>query len=334
MSMIFSPDSLRQQVEAATGGHVTVLYDDKGYPSYMRVIPKFRYEDLGFEAELGTGVATAFIVNGQEKSEIFIGQYQAVTHDGRALSLPGKDPRTSITYDQAKAACVDKGPGWHLMTRHEWAAVALWCMANGFEPRGNTNWGRAHDATHETALRFDGRSPGDSEGVGRTAAGGGPASWRHDGTITGIADLVGNIWEWCDGLKLVDGRIHVTQDNRFDQPESEWAALDHYVSNEGGTPTLMNSQGNVVDANISPNTWGDLAKASGYTESQLLQRLLLSPAGVIPQGRLYVNTEGERFPGCGGSWNGGSDAGLAALYLNYTRSGTSSRRGFRPAFVL
>lgn len=333
MSMIFSPDSLRQQVEAATGGHITVLYDDKGYPSYMRVIPKFRYEDLGFEAELGTGVATAFVVDGQEKSEIFIGQYQAVTHDGRALSLPGKDPRTSINFDQAKAACVDKGPGWHLMTRHEWAAVALWCMANGFEPRGNTNYGRAHDATHETAVRQDGGTPGDTSSGGRTMAGGGPASWRHDGTITGIADLVGNIWEWVDGLKLVDGRIHVTQDNRFDQPEADWTALDHYLSNEGGTLTLKNSQGGTDDQSLSVE-WGVVAKDSGYTESQLLQRLLFSPAGVVPRGRLYANASGERFPRCGGHWGNGSDAGLAALFLNHARSYTNSYRGFRPAFVL
>lgn len=333
MSMIFSPDSLRQQVEAATGGHVTVLYDDKGYPSYMRVIPKFRYEDLGFEEELGTGVATAFIVDGQEKSEIFIGQYQAITHDGRALSLPGKDPRTSINYDQAKAACVDKGPGWHLMTRHEWAAVALWCMANGFEPRGNTNYGRAHDAAHETAVRQDGGTPGDASGTARTMAGGGPASWRHDGTITGIADLVGNVWEWVDGLKLVDGRIHVTQDNRFDQPEDDWAALDHYLSNEGGTLTLMNSQGGADDQQLSVG-WGAVAKEAGYTESQLLQRLLFSPAGIVPQGRLYANAEGERFPSCGGHRNSGSNAGLAALYLSSSRSYAVSNRGFRPAFVL
>src|SRR5699024_1359582 len=98
MSMIFTPDSLRTQVEAATGGHITVLYDDKGYPSYMRVVPKFRYEDLGMETLLGTGVATAFLKNGQEKSEIFVGQYPATLFDGRACSLPGKDPRTSINF--------------------------------------------------------------------------------------------------------------------------------------------------------------------------------------------------------------------------------------------
>lgn len=30
--IIASPDSMRAQVEAATGGATTVLYDDKGFP--------------------------------------------------------------------------------------------------------------------------------------------------------------------------------------------------------------------------------------------------------------------------------------------------------------
>lgn len=38
-----------------------------------------------------------------------------------------------------------------------------------------------------------------------------------------------------------------------------------------------------------------------------------------------------RFPNCGGNWNNGSNAGLAALNLNNTRSNTNSNRGFRPA---
>ena len=68
--MHFLKDTLRESVEAATGGKVTVLYDDKGYPSYMNVIPKFKVEDI--DASLGTGVHPAFIVGGVEKSEIFI----------------------------------------------------------------------------------------------------------------------------------------------------------------------------------------------------------------------------------------------------------------------
>lgn len=325
MSIIFSPDSLRAQVEAATGGHITVLYDDQGYPSYMRVIPKFRYEDLGLDSVLGTGVASAFMVDGQEKSEIFIGQYQAEVYNGRAVALPGKDPRTYIDYDAAKAACEDKGPGWHLMSMHEWAAIALWCKANGFIPRGNTDYGRAHDATHETAVV--------TGSGGRTATGGGPASWRHDGRAEGIADLVGNVWEWQDQLKIVDGEIFCTTDNDFTTGESNWQSAGHFLNNVSGTITLDNSQGTPTDSGIY-NAWNSTAKASGYTESELMKRLMISPqTETEAQGRLYVNSSGERLPSRGGNWNYGSIAGLGALYLSRPRSSSFTIIGFRPAFV-
>ncbi|MDY0349064.1 MAG: SUMF1/EgtB/PvdO family nonheme iron enzyme [Tenuifilaceae bacterium] len=330
--LIFSRDTLRTQVEAATGGHITVLYDDKGYPSHMRVIPKFRYEDLGLDSALGTGVCTAFLRNGQELSELLYGVYPATVFDGRAVSLPGRDPRASIAYDAAKAACTAKGPGWHLATVHEWAAMALWCKANGFEPRGNTNYGRAHDAPHEVAVRPDRRSPGDATGAGRTATGGGPASWRHDGGLSGIADMVGNVWEWQDLLRLEDGRIFTTPDNTYDTPESSWVAQGHWFSDEGAVQ-LKNSAG-VVSATSRSVAWKDTAKAPGYTESQLLQRLLISPhADTGLAGTLYVVTEGQRFPYRGGSFYDGSNAGLGALVLNSPRSSSHTSIGFRPAFA-
>ena len=333
MVMIFNPDSLRAQVEAATGGHITVLYDDKGYPSYMRVIPKFRYEDLGFDGALGTGVATAFIVNGQEKSEIFIGQHLASIHDGRALSLPGKDPAANINFDNAKLACTNKGPGWHMMTAHEWAALALWCKANNFEPRGNTNYGRAHDSTHETAIRQDKGVPGDTSGTARALTGSGPASWRHDGTNEGIADLVGNVAEWQDLLKIVDGRIHTPATNNIGAPEDDWTAQDLWLSNESGVLKLKNSAGNAVDASIN-KTWKDVEQVGTFTAPELMNRLLISPlAETELKGTLYANTSGERLPLRGGRWSDGTNAGLGYLNLNYARSSTTASIGFRPAFV-
>lgn len=325
MSIIFSPDSLRAQVESATGGHITVLYDDQGYPSFMRVIPKFRYEDLGLDSVLGTGVASAFMVDGQEKSEIFIGQYQAQVYNGRAVALPGKDPRTSINYDTAKAACEDKGPGWHLMSMHEWAAIALWCKVNGFIPRGNTNYGRAHDANHETAVV--------TGGGGRTATGGGPASWRHDGRAEGIADLVGNVWEWQDQFKIVDGEIFCTTDNDFTAGESNWQSTGHFITNVSGTLTLANSQGTPTE-DSADQAWNSIAKASGYTESELLKRLMVSPqTETEAQGNMWARTAGERLPYRSGGWRDGSKAGLGALYLHGERSYSSAVIGFRPAFV-
>lgn len=307
--IIASPDSLRAQVEAATGGKVTVLYDDKGFPSYMHVIPKFRYEDLGFDAEMGTGVASAFVKGNTELSEIFIGQYQASVFDGRAVSLPGRDPRTSINYDASKAACEAKGAGWHLMSMHEWAAAALWCKANGVEPRGNTDFGRAHDATHEVARRQDGATPGGS-GTARTLTGSGPASWRHDGTLGGIADLVGNVWEWQDGMKMVDGRVFASADNDYARAEADWQ-----------------------DTGIDLDSGGDFS-TNTVVGNELTNRLLITQAGVALQGRIYTSLEGERFPMRGGSWGFGSGAGLGALSLSHERSITTGTRGFRPAFAL
>lgn len=332
-TIIASPDSLRAQVEAATGGHSTVLYDDKGLPSLMHVIPKFRYEDLGLDATFGTGVATAFLKGNTELPEIFVGQYQAQVHSGRAVSLPGRDPKTHIDYDDAKSACTSKGAGWHMMTMHEWAAIAIWCHAQGFIPRGNTDYGRAHDAKHEIGRRQDGDSPGISDGAARILTGSGPASWRHNNDMGGIADLVGNVWEWQDGMKLVDGQIHLLQDNDFDAGEASWQAMGHYLSDESGTLTLQNTAGNSTEDSIS-EAWDSLTKSSGYTESELLQRLLISPADVAMQGRIYARTKGERLPRRGGSWGNGSAAGLGALYCLSERSNAYGFLGFRPAFAL
>src|SRR5690554_4933769 len=98
MSVTISvPDALRQSVEAATGGVNTVMYDAKGYPSVMVVVPAFNLEDI--DQSLGTGLHPAFRINGQDKSEIFVGKYQAILHDEHALSLPGQDPHTLINFD-------------------------------------------------------------------------------------------------------------------------------------------------------------------------------------------------------------------------------------------
>ncbi|MCC5811220.1 MAG: hypothetical protein JJU06_12695 [Ectothiorhodospiraceae bacterium] len=308
--IISTPDALRQSVEAATGGRMTVLYDDHGLPNYMYVIPRFRYEDLGFDSELGSGVVTAFLVDGQQKDEIFIGAYQASRVGDVACSLPGREVWRSINWDDSLAACTTKGEGWHMMTVHEWAAVALFCKANGYEPTGNTDYGRHHDNHHEFGRRSDGGDLGDSSGVGNIFAGTGPDAWRHDGSPTGIADLVGNVWEWLWGAKLQDGRIYAVEDNDTSVDESSW----------------QDTGADLTDA----NPW----TSSDVTGTQLTDRILFTYPGIDLGGRLYVNDEGERFPRRGGSRGNGSDAGLAALSLNDSRSLTYTHTGFRPAFVI
>ena len=335
--LIFNKDPLRASVEAATGGKVTVLYDDKGYPSYMEVVPKFNVEDI--DADLGTGVHPAFIVNGVEKSEIFVGQYKANVLDGRALSLPGYDQATSITFDNARAACTAKGPGWHMMTNWEAAALAHWCVKNG-QPRGNTYYGRHHVSTHEAGRRQDGIAPGTASGTARTLNGSGPASWRHDGTMAGIDGLVGNVWEWIDGMKLVAGKFYFPDDNYYAQAEASWkdqgviVALDTTVKlGVAGTDTLHTS-GSVLPWCSGLGRTTAYAALSDAVKRRFMQAMI-DPAFNTsdPVGYFYWNCDGEHMPRRFGRWYLAGSAGVAALFLGDVRACADTDIGFRPAYI-
>ncbi len=336
-------DANRYAVERASGGRQTVLYDDLGNPSVMNIIPIFRYEDLGYSEDMGAGVVSCFDVGtGANKSEIFIGAFQSSLVGNRAVSLPRVAPATSVNFDAAKGYCANKGAGWHLMTMHEWAAISLWCMANGFEPRGNTNYGRAHDRYVERGRRTDGRLPGDTAGTAHVHAGSGPDAWRHNNSPWGISDLVGNVWEWLDGFKLQDGQIIASTFNT--QAEESWAAQAAYFDSTlatGGAARLSDAVVNRL-GEIGDNTNGGysatenfavMAKTGTYVSNKLLKRLLVEPSTVLPKGRVYMRNFGERLPYRGGSWGSGSDAGLAALYCYSSRVNTVSSLGFRLAFA-
>ena len=317
------PDTLRASVEAATGGRMTVLYDDQGYPSYMVRIPAFNREDI--HSDFGTGRHPAFTVGGTDKAEIFVAAHQGYVHNNRALSLPGLDPTVNLDWDQAHTYCENKGSGWHLMTNWEWAAVVLWVMKQvtdsilPHQPRGNTDHGRAHDEYQEVGTRQDGTSyvPGNTSGSGRILTGSGPETWRHDLTVAGIADMVGNIWELVGGLKIIDGAIKMPNDNDYTMSDSSYPDQDATISDS--------------------NPWNnDGVTVGGSGDAALLMSALLKPASAVTNttnGRLYVNETDERVPRRGGHWNDGSNAGLAALYLYNTRSFSLSSLGFRPCYI-
>lgn len=359
MAFIFSiKDSYRQAVEAASGGKNTVMYDDKGNPSIMVMVPRFNLSDVIDGAP--NVPHPAFIVNGVVKSEIWISKFQNIVHDNRAYSIPGQDPRVYVTYDQAKSYCAAKGPGWHLMTNAEWAAIALWCKKNGKMPLGNNNYGKDHSATYErgkVVYRYD---SGGTTYDGRVATGSGPASWSHDGTNEGIFDLNGNVWEWVDGLKLLEGKIFVHQDNNFTTPESPgqaagWVDTGVYFDNTtpgDNTQTDHDIAGNIVlgaertnpmytgDPTGNPyyaynyQTFETLAPKSGFTVPDLLKHLAIAPIDANHGGDgLLVRNYGERVPIRGGRWGHGAYAGVFALLLRLARSISGYGIGFRAAFI-
>lgn len=327
------PGLEHQVLEALSGGMVVNRKDANGNWNLMFRLPKFTNEMVN--QTLGTAWTPAQDVHpafkrpdGTVRNYIEIGLYLA-SNDGRGnpVSQEAKDPYTSINYDTAKAKCAAMGAGWGLMSNAEWSALVIFALAYGVQPTGNTYYGRSHSKMMECGLRQDSGLPGDTSGAARTLTGSGPVTWRLLNTLMSPADLVGNVWEWVDGLKLLEGRI--VCDSVNGNIEASWTAQNAYLD-------VGNKLNSIKNSNASTNVeWRSVGKDTSYVTNQLLQQLLIEPvAGATDQGlgRLYYNNEGERLPLRGGGWSYGSSAGLASLSLNHPRSGANSYLGCRPAF--
>ena len=344
---------LKLAVEGLSGGKNTIILDDMGMPSFMVRIPKGKISDV---IEGGTqDTHPAFIVDGVEKDFIYISKYQNIVKNDRAYSLPLMDPKVYVNFAQAKLYSENKGPGFHLMTNAERAAIALWAKKNGTMPRGNNDYGRDIDAKHERGIETYQLSDGKT---GRVATGSGPASWAHDGTTAGIYDLNGNVLEWMGGLRLMDGEIQIIPYNNAAMhvnqgPDSTlWKAiLPDGTLVDPGTPGTLKYDGKQASASgIRVNTQivnqsGDgidyftdtfeaLTAASEVDIPQIMKALALYPIDSNHGGDgYYLRNNGERLPYFGGNWNRGAGAGVFYVHLDDPRSISGNILGFRSAYI-
>lgn len=301
-----------------------VIFDDRGRPDILVV---FTPDELKLPDTL----------KGRKVKEYAISKYPNTMIDGRPYSLPFMPPAVNVNHDEAIRLCEAKGPGWHLITNDEWAALARQSWENDTVPTGNTNSGKSHSHPEQKGTTYQ-------NSYGKTLTGSGPIEWNHDRTAEGVADMVGNVWEHVGGVRFLNGQVQIIPNNEAaagaDQsPDSkEWTAI--YTPD--GDPVYYNvKDGEIVLQPTAPDgkdydgvPFCDLHERADMDVPDKLIELGLYPApGYESEEYFWLDTDGERCVARGGDWAHGPHAGVFYLSGDYSRSGSDAYLGFRSALV-
>lgn len=370
---ILTPDSLRKQVESASKGQNTVHYTALGQPSYFYVMAAFN-DSVGGTLHPAFNLANRIGTGNTAKGELFFGQYLGSLRNGELLSLPGVAPLVSVNHDNfvnyANACNGGTASGFHLANNIEWSAAHQMVLAQGFQPNGNTDYGRSSDNNTERGVAATGANAGrlaaaSGTVTNSTLTGSGPNSWRTGNSPFGISDLCGNIWEWTTGVRVKNGEINIIS---FDgttignpcqaitadlhASTGRWYAIDGatgaLVAATLGTPVA----GSVRYASAASGTADfTLYRTSGATFEGMVNSTGANPVGAVALALLkthglfpvttglggdyfYLNAAIEALPLRGGHWTYAAGAGVFALGCNTARGTGDTGLGGRPALVL
>ena len=302
-----------------------VIFDSRGIPDIMVV---FTPDELGLPAE----------IKGKTVKEYAISKYPNTLIGGVPYSMPYQQPAVNINRDKAIRLCESKGPGWHLLTNDEWAALAHQSHKNGTLPRGNTDCGKSHSHPEESGTTYK-----DSSGSSKTLTGSGPVTWNHDHTAEGVADMCGNIWEHVGGIRFMDGQVQVIPDNGAaagaDQSKGskEWTPL--YTA-DGDTIYYNVEDGEIKLQPVAPDgkdydgvRFAELNAPALDIPEKLIELGLYPAPGYDGTDYFWLDTDGERIVIRGGGWPDGADAGVFSFYGYHSRARVHWNVGFRSALV-
>lgn len=302
-----------------------VIFDSRGIPDILVV---FTPDELGLPAE----------IKGRAVKEYAISKYPNTMIEGVPYSLPYQQPAVNVNHDEAIRLCESKGPGWHLITNDEWAALAHQSRKNGTLPRGNTDCGKSHSHPEETGTTYR-----DSSGDSKTLTGSGPVTWNHDHTAEGVADMCGNIFEHVGGIRFLNGQVQVI-------PNNEAAAgADQSKDSKEWTP-IHTADGGKVHYNIEDGRielravaldgkdydgveFKELDGSAIDIPEQLIELGLYPAPGYEGKDYFWLDTDGERIVFRGGYWYAGAAAGVFSFNGLRSRARVSWTVGFRSALI-
>ena len=232
-------------------------------------------------------------------------------------------------------------------------------------PLGNNNYGKhSSEQFYKAIPTFIDTGAGGK--TGRTATGTGPLTWYHDNSPSGIADPVGDVWEWAGGVRTVYGELQVMANNNgADAANSQgvsstkWMAISaddgSYITPDGSGTTANSVKLDIVSRHIQwsktittrnkDSDWPSCSFAAITCDSTISDaaKLVLQCLGMLPYKATdlcakaghqcwFRNLDAERAFFSGGGW-GSSSCGLASFHGSNPRSLSWTFIGFRAAFV-
>ena len=302
-----------------------VIFDSRGIPDIMVV---FTPDELGLPAE----------IKGKVVKEYAISKYPNTLIWGVPYSMPYQQPAVNINHDEAIRLCEAKGPGWHLLTNDEWAALANQSRKNGTLPRGNTNCGKSHSHPKETGTIYK-----DCNGSSKTLTGSGPVTWNHDHKAEGVADMCGNIFEHVGGIRFIYGQVQVIPNNEAaagaDQSKDskEWTPI---YTVDGDKIYYNVEDGEINLQTVAPDSkdfYGVEFKELNGSVINVPEQLIKIGLYPVPEYKgtdyFWLDTDGERIVIRGGSWKHSASAGVFSFYGHASRASVNWSVGFRSALI-
>ena len=340
----------------------------------------------------GYALHRAFKNGGATKNGFFADKYLCSNNSGKASSLKNGNPLSSNsahnpfsgltgapanTFYGAIDAAKTRGASFHCMSRFQFAALALLATAHGQAatsatwcgwydsgltknyPKGNNNYLVDVDDTSVTFVSDGYSSPASS----KTGSASYPAKVAHNGQLSGIMDLNGNMWEINLGMTRPGA-------NATDTTQQNDAAAFYVLKESVDVNALTSGWSNVASGNeafgdavhlatlYDAITLSHIGNGTGWQKFGNGTNQVLDPAtsgngyrqtclGVYTStghGATGINLFGvdgiyeyHRANLCllsGGDWTDTSTAGVWALYLSDSRTSSYYSVGFRCAAYL
>ena len=222
-----------------------------------------------------------------------------------------------ITRDNAISACKSKGSKFNMVTNREWVSIALWCDHHEIHVKGNMYGKQTNnlDGDYTTLDQCGGGYIG-GEGYYFVTGTTFPDTWNHNGKSNGIHNMVGNVWEFIDGLENRGGEIWIYDENN-NYVDSGVSVAASTSSSGTQIKDISNGSKEILDEGIC-----NIADTGGYVPSNL------------KTDAMWNNNGGQNVLFRGGSSDDGLQCGLWTFSVNDPLSFSYWYFGFRLALKL